>query len=611
MKHTIEEYRNGGEGFCLWAEDNAWISIYPKGKRIPEWYPLGGLPEEYSEIWEGQKEICKEALRMVDGNFIYTLIVFCWMRGEGKSLLVCLIQLWKFFCFPKQKITLGANSKDQTKFVHFDIMKDIINNSPNLIRIVGSKNVQERVVRLMDRHNNVVSTIHPISTASGIVSNITGYTFSEFFDMRNTKFFVQLDGSVRNIPNSLGLIDSTVSDKEHQLYVLYETWLEARGLTDEEAEEQEKDKTIFFSYRCSTLGDPKDYWNPYMSKKQLLSYKKKFPLGDFERYFLNTWDAGVRKIFTPELIECSRYLGANGVYGNNSEVAKLVERKLKIKGFADSGESKGIEFKDPGVLLNEIEKSLVPVESIYNLGSLSSGVQMISGADLNKLGALYDTAWVITAGFDRSDPMKTHPLARTIYTVVAKGLVGSLSNPFMGLEPNYVPKYIYFLINIQHLTNNSLDEMKRLLTESDKEYDGLDKICAERWGTFDLDPWCKDNGIEYEAVHPGYEKQKTAFSELFVLYRDQRFKTPIVPLRGQKMNDILEEEALVFDHDVSSRWFGSSEKHQKFGVQDDVMFSLAWCIWGSRTIGPEKLRERKVNLSFGEMLLGDGHLGSY
>jgi len=599
MTNTLQDYRNAGEGFALWAEDYCHIPVYPKGSLIAVFIRLGELPPEYQDIWEGQKEVCLEALKMKEGRFIHTLIVLCWQRGEGKSLLVCLIQLWKFFCWPKQNITLGANSKDQTKFVHFDIMKDIINNSPKLIGILGSKNVQERMIRLLDKNDNVVSKIQPISTASGIVSNITGYTFSEFFDMKKDKFFVQLDGSVRNIPNALGLIDSTVSEKTHQLYKLFEISREG------------KDPTVFFSYRCSTLGVPKDYWNPYMTKEQINSYRVKFVLGEFERYFLNIWEAGARKIFTKEMIEATRYIGAKGLYNNHKEVTELVQKKVRILNHVESAKDKGLDFKDPAAQLQDIENTLVPVESLYSFGNLNTGVQMVSSKALDTLGKIYDTGWIILAGFDRSDPMKTEPLAKTIYTVTAKGLIGSKSNPFMVYQPNYVPRYIYFLLNIQHLVNNSLEEMKRLLMETHTEYDGLDKVCAERWGTFDLAPWCEANDIEYEAIHPGYEKQKEAFTELFVLYRDGLLKTPRVPIMGQKTEDILEEEALVFDHDIEKRWFGSIEKMQKYGIQDDVMFSLGWCIYGGRTVEPDKMRERKTQGNFGQMILAEGHVATY
>jgi len=135
-----ESYTDGPEGFVKWCEDNVFIPIYPFGSTMAVWCSIGELPDtinpetgrSYKYIWEQQKEVARNALRMVDGKFLYRLIVLCWPRGEGKSLFVCLIQLWKFFNWSRQQIVLGANSKDQVTFVHFDIIRDIILNSPNL-----------------------------------------------------------------------------------------------------------------------------------------------------------------------------------------------------------------------------------------------------------------------------------------------------------------------------------------------------------------------------------------------------------------------------------------------------------------------------------------------
>ncbi len=138
-------YRKGGKGFCAWCDEVVHVPIYPEGSDIPEWWPLGNLPKEpnfktgksYYDLWQEQKRIFTKALEMRGGRFVFRLIVLCWMRGEGKSLGACLIQLWKFFCWPRQLIMLGANSRDQVKFVHYDIMRDIILNSPKLFWAVG------------------------------------------------------------------------------------------------------------------------------------------------------------------------------------------------------------------------------------------------------------------------------------------------------------------------------------------------------------------------------------------------------------------------------------------------------------------------------------------
>ena len=317
-------YRDGAEGMIQWCEDFIYIPIYPEGSDIAIWTPMHSLPTEknadtgksYRYIWEGQKEVLREALRMENKRFIYRLIVLCWMRGEGKSLLACLIQLWKFFNWPRQQIMLGANSKDQIKFVHYDIMRDIIINSPKLLRRVGGKrNIQEKEVRLKDSLGNVRSIFRSISSFSGIVSNITGYTFSEIFDMKKPKFFTQLDGSIRNIPNALGIIDSTVSEKTHILYQLFINYT------------QGKTTTVFFSYRYSKEGLPEDYWNPNMDKAQLDDYRAKFPFGDYERYFLNLWSAGTQRVFTEEMVEMTKYLGIDGQLLNSADMIKELEKK--------------------------------------------------------------------------------------------------------------------------------------------------------------------------------------------------------------------------------------------------------------------------------------------
>jgi hypothetical protein len=307
----VEIYRNGGEGFILWAEKYLRIPVYNNDSPIPTWTyvrDLSRVPDKITgksfwEMWCNQKEVLRQALVMKNGRLKHRLIVLCWPRGEGKSAVACLVQLWKFFCFPRQQIMLGANSKDQVKFVHFDIMRDIILNSPELLEIVGRRNVQEKEIRLCDSSGNVGSLIRSISSFSGIVSNITGYSFSEMFDMKNPKFFVQLDGSTRNMPNALGVIDSTVSELTHILHKLYQT--HRKG----------KDPSLFFNYRCSKEGRQEDMWHPYNNQAQLDSYREKFPDVEFNRYFKNVWSAGSNRFFSKEIVQATHYLGINTSLG--------------------------------------------------------------------------------------------------------------------------------------------------------------------------------------------------------------------------------------------------------------------------------------------------------
>jgi hypothetical protein len=593
------EYRNGPEGFVKWANENVCIPIYPEGSDIPVWTSMGDLPDvknpetnrSYKDIWLGQQGIISQALEMRNNRFINRLIIFCWPRGEGKSLLACLVQLWKFCCWPKQNIVLGANSKDQVKFVHFDIIKDIILNSPKIFRLIGQKNIQEKKVYMRNKKGNVVSTLQPISSFSGIVSNITGYTFSEMFDMKNPKFFTQLDGSTRNIPNALGVIDSTVSSKQHILYQLFTSSM------------QGKDPTLFFSYRSTNEIDPDYYWNPNMTETQLRSYEAKFPLGDFERYFLNLWSAGSGKVFLPEMIEATNYLGVDNNPFMQAELIECLRKRRKaIEQKQELQQAVGKQSLRTGVNVEAYTSRLWPVDDVYRLQDDSRQPVMATMNDLEKLGDLYNTDWAILGGIDRADPMKKKSMARTVFASVAKGLPNSRSNPHLDLEA--VPSYVYVMLHLASISDHSLEKMKEVLTEVDTEFGGIDIMCGERWGIWDLAAWCEERSIAFETVYPTYDKQKAAFSELYILYATGRFKTPVITVPGSKEPDILKEEAAIFDHELGEGtrrgWFGSPEKNEKFGIQDDAMYGLAWCIYGGRELNISDFRPRRTQRSFGE-----------
>lgn len=604
-----EGYKDGPEGFIKWCEENVSIPIYPEGSDISVWVPINELPRtpspktgrSYWDFWENQKRVARNCLRMKDNRFIYRLIILCWMRGEGKSLFACLIQLWKFFNWTRQQIVLGANSKEQITFVHYDIMKDIILNSPPLLGILGKKNIQEKQIRLKDEQDNTTSVIRAISSFSGIVSNITGYTFSEIFDMKNPKFFTQLDGSIRNIPNALGVIDSTVSTKTHILYSLFSSFV------------KKEVHDLYFSYRYSKNADYRDYWNPEMDQKQLDSYKGKFLLADFERYFKNTWGSVSDKIFTEEMIDSMLYVGCNNRIGNFEEVKNLLSQRKKYK---DQLEMLKMEKNDNldgddmwlsnKTEIAKIDSKLISVENHYKLTD-GFTTTMATMSDLDKLGEIFDTDWAILAGIDRADPMKESKLgARTIFTCVAKGLPGSRTNFRPYDEQGAAPIYLYVLLHLASIESHSTEDIKDVLALCHDEYDGIDTFCGERWGAWDINSICEEIGIKFEIIFPVYAKQKAAFSELYLSVQKGRFKSPIVYVLGSKENDILREEMAIFYHDPDKHWFGSPEKNEKYGVQDDAVFSLAWCIYGGRDLGIEAFRSRKGKMWFGTMVRETG-----
>lgn len=618
----LMEYRDGGEGFVKWCNDNVRISIYAEGMDMATWCLLGELPDtpnpytgrSYKSMWESQQRILKQALEMEKSpsgtkRFKHRLIILCWMRGEGKSAVVCLIQMWKFFCWPKQQIVLGANSKDQTKFVHYDIIREMILNSPNLLEWVGGpQNVQEKMICMRDSRGAVVSAIRSISSFSGIVSNITGYTFSEMFDMNNPKFFTQLDGSTRNVPNALGTIDSTVSTKDHVLYKMYEASI------------QKKIPDLFFSYRCSPAGDYKDFYHPQMTQAQLDSYKEKFPGAEFDRYFKNLWDAGAVRFFSDADVEMIHYWGVNHTVNVPSQLrdamqaisgkkAYLASVKKEIEENPNRSGPKGI-YEGALKSLSESYEHLYPVENTFKLVDRFGEPTCATSKELAVMSEMFHTDWSIHVGLDRADPMSVETATRTILTLTAKGLPGS-HNGFRAMMMGDEPPYIYITIGFQAFKKHDLDDIKRVLREWNACVDGIDTFCSERWGAWDLEKFCQEEGISCELISPTYEKQRASFNELYNLVKQGRYKCPPTHFMGSREEDVIEEEMRIFYHDPGKKWFGSPEKNARKGVQDDCMYSIGWGIYGGRNVTFEQFRPRGRRMVGIGYIPGKGMLGKY
>jgi len=605
------EYTNGAEGFILWAEDNAYIEVVPFDSTAKKWVSLRDLPDDlhpetgksYKQMWEAQKEIIREALRMEKGQFVYRLLVFCWPRGEGKSLLVCLIKLWRFCVFQRQKILCGANSKDQVTFVHYDIMKDIIKNSPKLINLIGLKNVKKQAITLTDRYDSIQSEIKPISSHTGLLSNINAYTFSDLFKMVKSTFFTELDGSTRWIPNAMGAIDSTVSPKNHILHNLYESYIKG------------EDPTLFFSYRFSKEGDPADYWNPNATVAQLNGFRVKFPFGDFEKFFLNLWESAEEKFFKPETIEAMHYLGVDRAINVHNTLIELINEKTKLEETKAEFAERGIEANVENQI-QVIKKKLWHIEDIFRLRTDQNRPRIPEPTDVETLSNIYDTDWAIMGSIDRADPTEgKRTSARTIVSAIMKGLIGSRRNPLIAAEGE-IPAYLYILLYLDDVEDHSLEGIKNRFQVIHDTFGGLDILGGERWGVWDLAPWCEERGIKLQIWSPNYSQQKAMFSELFNAAKFGQFKAPPLAVPGYKKDDILIEEATEFIHQPpapgkKAGWFGSPEKNIKGGVQDDSIFTIGGGMYAGRELTVVDFRERKGKMDFGTFFPAEGLLGKY
>lgn len=594
----ITEYRNGGTGFIKWCEDNVNIPVYASGENIPQWRPLADLPTKPNPetgrspqyMWKKQQEVAMDALVMDEaGRFVHRLIVLCWPRGEAKSFSVCLYQLWKFYCFPKQMIVLGANSKDQVKFVHFEVIRDIIKNSPNLLRIVGMKNVQEKEVRMRDKRGNVVSFIRPLSSFSGIVSNITGYTFSEIFAMKNPKFFSELHGSIRAVPNALGTIDTTVSPKNHFLYKqMYRPYID------------KKDPTLFFHYRNSPEAKAEDYWNPEMTQQQLDSYRSTLP--NFEQFFMNTWESAARnKLCSDEAFFACKVKGDKQKPICSADLVKSCKEIIDLDASVEAYAEHIIHNHRKYLTLMNTAKDRVK-KAKNNLVFMPElhGNTLMSLEEIKELSVYFKTDFCVLCGLDRADPMKASMDigARTMLTFVLKGMYNSqlIKNTY---TDEIVMNYLYIPIGIFHISDSLLSSIQEIIIEVNSVY-GIDKFCSERWGVWDMMEWLKDNGIESEVLHPTYERQKSAFTNLFEAVNNGRFKCNFKSLAGYKGMNLFEEEMKHFTHDTEKRRFISEQKIEVDGVQDDMIYSLGWAVYGGRDLDLEHFREISPKQFFGQ-----------
>ena len=599
IQERIRFYQYHPLGAATWIETHIRVMLQDPRTGAYKYYYMGELPDEphpetgrsFYSMWQVQKQeyILPATSRDDNGRFRYHTCVACTPRGEGKSFLNCLLMLWRLCCLPKQLIILGANSQSQSKFALYEILKDLIVNSPRLLTIIGEKNIREKNIVLRDGKGAVASSIAAVSAFTGIYSNITAYAFSELFDQpSHGKFFYGLDSSRRNIMNAQGYVDSTVSEKGHPLHKLYEASNLVTGA----------DPGILFYYRFSENGLVNDYLHPEMTEKQLMSFRAKFTTSEFAKFFLNTWDMQDQSVFQPHVIKGMHYIGASEL-GNHSEVLRVCKKFTKAK-------PEDIDYKDKQYRLSTLMP--VPYSLIEDLHPARATV-----SDLRNLSDMYDTEWAVGVGLDLADPLKDDLSegARSILTCVAKGLPGSRSNPDMHVGREDKVRYIYFLLHLFHIESNEIADVQFELDNLLYEYGQLQTICTERWGASELRSFAEEHEISLEYISPTYEKQRSGFNMLYNLVKTGYFKAPATAVPGAESDDILEEEMRAFRHDSNKKWYGSLTKKTKHGVQDDVMFALCWALFGMRNLTPDDFEAGGQGVFMGTVMENKDLVGKY
>jgi len=594
----IPLYRQGGEGFIIWAEENVRVEAYLPGTSIKRPTYLSDLSREpepetgksWWDFWCWQKEECRKALAIgPDNRLIHNLIIFCTERGEGKSFMAVLVQAWKFFVFSDQRIFLAANSKEQSSFAHREVLEKFLRISPTLLALVGGeKKIKQKEIAIYDSKGLKISFITTVSTFTGVLSNATGFTFSEFFQSRpDAPFFNDIYTSTRNTPNALGVIDSTVSTRDHKLYELYE----------QKQKNAKGSENWYFLYKCNPTADISGYYSPANTQKQLDGFKAANAANPaaFDMYFKNTWDTAQKGLFSKTNIAAMSYIGADGLVGNQDGIKDALEKLEKYEEQVNFAEQKNLSQKPNADVEYFERRRLIPIHNYTP--ALTDANYSIPTEVLEELTEIYDTDWAIGVGLDRSDPMAIRSSAQTVLTCVAKGLPGSKSNPtqyMVGLNETKSPNYIYILIGYYVARKNTSGELQQVIGEWNDLYYGIESFSSDRYGVSDVAGWLIEEEIvkKPEVVHFSEQKQTEVFSILYTIVDDCKFKKPDIGISGIRHSDMLEEQ---FDHfsvtfDGRKTTYGSDEKKKLGGVQDDGVDSIAMNIYGLRHVGLDMFR---------------------
>ena len=136
--NKINYWRSLGdvEGFFQWVDD-----VQPRIKHEDNKYRPIVLAD-----WQ------KERLRPIlekdsDGRCINKICCITWPRRHGKSYMNALIALYRFTVYDSQIIKVLANSSAQAVGTSFRLVKDIIAYTPDLIDLIGKRNLQGAIIR--------------------------------------------------------------------------------------------------------------------------------------------------------------------------------------------------------------------------------------------------------------------------------------------------------------------------------------------------------------------------------------------------------------------------------------------------------------------------------
>lgn len=580
-------YRDGGYGCILWAEENVRfkIPVDKDGHAIYKWITAGELPDNqdeygrsYKRLWEIAKAEITNALETEQGMYKNDLNVFCWPRGEGKTWITILLVLHRFFNFPFQRIYLIGSSKEQSSDTLLGEIREVIENSPRLYDKIGKKGILSDQIKMNRGLSGRFNFIKLLTTFSGLRSNATMIVQTEAFEVEDDSLFSKWFGSLRNIPDGMGIIDTTVSHKKHFLFRLYKNY------------QKNPDGNLYFSYKFASKGHPSEYNHPGMTQRKLDGFKNAFTKHDFSRFFKNLWDDAGDKVFDLSAIMAIEYVGYEDKIGESNIVFDCMKQMNPSAG-------------TPIVGGYDSEK-LIHVNSIFDLGSRSlvneDGIvtpeKETDLAVVKKLTLTYRTFFALLVGVDMSEALKQRvdESARSVVVWMLKGLPGSID---MSVQDKMGAnlKYIYILIGMAVIQDHQPSSVNKILRVLHDNLGGINKVTSDPYGMAHVKPFCSRKGIPFNPIYANRQRQNVGVRELSGAIHSGRFKAPPIPIPGSRQQDILREELGNFDV-ISSAGktvvYGSPTKFNKNGVQDDVIDAICQAMFGGLEVGADSFKER-------------------
>lgn len=552
-------YPLDAKGFFAWVDD---VKPMLRCKLKNDIVPLKLFP------W--QRKFVTEMLRMgPDGRYIYNVGFASAPRGEGKSQIIKLIALFRFFNGYAEDIKIAGNSKLEGESVHYDEMRDMITDTPKLINFPGI-DVKGKHIVIMKGPKDIFNKIECVPKSSGLHPNMTLGLITELhnYTPQDKKFYNNFLSSRRGTPNAMVLVDSTVEDPGT---IIHDEWKKYSA---------GKLEMTYFFHRDSDDG----YENPETTPKYLADEATRYSEDEYRKIYENKWGGASSTYFGVKAIKQIKVAGIDGIYGPSAELSQAIgnmhDLELNLQKFIDTKvkESSLVGIRGQ---IDAISSRLNEMDDIYRFPA--------SWDDLEKLMKLFGIrAWVIGASVDRASGEQINS-DRTALVCVGRGIVDEFTS-------------YYFLLDVFMPFTAESGALERKLEEWRERYYDVDKTVITEYQGLDLSTWCAKNGFEVEFQHTTYKYQKPLFSSMYQIIHKGYFKSPTVPYytdeRGQLYEgytnkaDIFTEELGAFRHvsmgDKSGK-FGPPDKRKRGGIKDDVVDAVCGALFACNGEGMEDI----------------------